>query len=219
MPFHYTPPPHHKLDILYIDDDLLIINKPSGLLSVPGRGDDKQDCLISRIKLEYNDALIVHRLDMDTSGLMVVARNKNCHRMLGDLFQQRQVKKTYIAIVDGIIKPDNGEIDLPLITDWPNRPRQKVDLQNGKPSSTYYQVIERDMENIQTTVELKPYTGRSHQLRVHMQSLGHPIIGDRLYADKTGEKKYPRLLLHSSFLEFTHPVTHKLISLNKKAPF
>jgi len=219
MSFHYTPPPHSKLDILYIDDDLLLINKPSGLLSVPGRGDDKQDCLINRVKTEYSDALIVHRLDMDTSGLMVIARNKICHRMLGDLFQQRQVKKKYIAVVEGIIKSDKGEINLPLITDWPNRPRQKVDMVNGKPSSTHYQVIEKDIENNQSTVELRPVTGRSHQLRVHMQSLGHPILGDRLYADKSAKKKSLRLFLHSSFIEFTHPVTHNLISLNNKAPF
>lgn len=219
MSFQYTPPPYSKADILYIDDELLIANKPSGLLSVPGRGNDKYDCLINRIKLEYSNALIVHRLDMDTSGLMILARNKNIHRMLGDLFQQRQVKKTYIAIVNGIVETDKGEINLPLITDWPNRPKQKVDLQNGKPSLTHYQVIKRDLENNQSTVELKPVTGRSHQLRVHMQSLGHPILGDRLYADKIGREKSSRLLLHSCFLEFIHPVTQALISLNKKAPF
>jgi tRNA pseudouridine32 synthase / 23S rRNA pseudouridine746 synthase len=219
MSFHYAPPPHSKLDIIYIDEDLLLVNKPSGLLSVPGRGDDKQDCLINRITTEYSNALIVHRLDMDTSGLMIIARNKNSHRLLSNLFEQRQVIKEYVAVVNGIIKEGKGEVNLPLITDWPNRPKQKVDHQSGKQSITHYEIIERNTKNNQTRVKLKPVTGRSHQLRVHMQSLGHPISGDRLYADKINYNKSSRLLLHASFLEFTHPVSKQLISIKLKAPF
>ena len=219
MSFQYTPPPHKKLNVIYIDDDLLLVNKPSGLLSVPGRGEDKQDCLINRVKLEYDNALIVHRLDMDTSGLMVIARNKNCHRQLGDLFQQRQVIKKYVAIVDGLIEHDKGEINLPLITDWPNRPKQKVDYQNGKPSTTHYQVIDRNIEKNQTRVELKPVTGRSHQLRIHMQSLGHALVGDNLYATEKARKASSRLLLHANFLAFIHPVTHEQLNVESKVPF
>ena len=219
MQFKYNPPPHKNLDILYVDKDLLVVNKPGGLLSVPGRGEDKQDCLISRIVKEYADALIVHRLDMATSGLMVIARNKDCHRMLSDLFQKREVNKSYTAVVDGIVEQDDGEINLPLITDWPNRPRQKVDYEVGKPSITHYKVIQRDAEQNQSRVKLMPVTGRTHQLRVHMQSLGHAILGDGLYANEAAIKKSSRLLLHSGFLEFIHPVTKQLISYNNKAPF
>jgi len=219
MSFQYTPPPHNKNDIVYEDDNLLLVNKPSGLLSVPGRGDDKQDCLISRIMTDYSDALIVHRLDMDTSGLILLARNKDCQRMLSYLFQQRKINKTYTAVVDGIIKKDYGEINLPLITDWPNRPKQKVDLQHGKASVTHYNVVERNIEQNCCRVKLTPVTGRSHQLRVHMQALEHAILGDNLYANKTALKKSPRLLLHSNFLEFIHPVTDALVSCHSDTPF
>ena len=219
MTFQYSPPPHNKNDIIYIDNDLLIINKPEGLLSVPGRGEDKQDCLINRIKLDYSDALIVHRLDMDTSGLMIFARNKVCHRMLSDLFQQRKVKKRYIAIVDGILDSDEGEISAPLITDWPNRPKQKIDYNDGKPSITYYKTLARNTEQNASRIELNPITGRSHQLRVHMKSIGHAILGDNLYADSEALNKSPRLLLHSSYLELIHPVTNQLIHHQINVPF
>ena len=215
----YNPPPHISLDILYEDKYLLILNKPSGLLSVPGRGEDKQDCLISRVQTNYADALIVHRLDMSTSGLMVVARGKEIERSLSILFQKRQVEKKYLAIVDGEVKPTSGEVDLPLITDWPNRPKQKVDFETGKPSQTRYSVLSYDPKLNNSRIELKPITGRTHQLRVHMQSIQHPILGDELYADKEVINKSPRLLLHACYLSFPHPVTAELMNFDSDATF
>lgn len=215
----YNPPPHTSLDILFKDEYLLILNKPSGLLSVPGRGEDKQDCLISRVQSEYPDALIVHRLDMSTSGLMVIALGKEMERALSILFQQREVAKKYIAIVDGEISPVAGMVDLPLITDWPNRPKQKVDFENGKPSRTQYEVLSHDKNNNATRVILSPITGRTHQLRLHMQSINHAILGDELYAKEEAIKKSPRLLLHACNLCFQHPVTNALIKINSEPEF
>ena len=213
----YHPPKHTSLDILYVDEYLLVINKPSGLLSVPGRGDDKQDCLISRVQAEYPDALIVHRLDMSTSGIMVVARGKEVESLLSVLFQKRKIHKKYIAVVDGTLSPSTGIIDLPLVTDWPNRPKQKVDFESGKSSQTEYQVISND--NDSTRIELTPLTGRTHQLRVHMLSLNHAILGDELYAKKEVIEKSERLLLHACYLSFTHPVSDKFLEFKSKAEF
>lgn len=215
----YNPPARTLLDVLYEDKYLLIINKPSGLLSVPGRGDDKKDCFISRIKEDYPDALIVHRLDMSTSGLMVIARGKEIERGLSILFQKRTVDKKYIAVVDGKIYPETGEVDLPLITDWPNRPKQKVDFKSGKPSQTQYTVLSYNKENNSTRIILKPHTGRTHQLRVHMQSMEHAILGDELYANKEAVDKASKLLLHASYLSFNHPVTGELIEVDSKPEF
>lgn len=203
----YQPPADQGLSILYCDDVLLVLDKPSGLLSVPGRGEDKKDCLLSRAQVEYPDALIVHRLDMETSGVIVLARNKAVHRQLSLLFQEREVQKRYIAVVDGRIPDAAGVIDLPLICDWPNRPRQIVDHEIGKPSLTRFKVLWRNIEEDSTRVELEPETGRSHQLRVHLQSLGYPILGDRLYANTQQQAKASRLLLHALSLSFEHPVT------------
>jgi tRNA pseudouridine32 synthase/23S rRNA pseudouridine746 synthase len=215
----YQPPKDLNLSILYSDDSLLVVNKPSGLLSVPGRGEDKQDCLLSRLQTEYNDALIVHRLDMETSGVMVLARNKPTHRKLSQMFEQREVQKKYIAVVDGQVQNQEGKIDLPLICDWPNRPRQIVDHVQGKPSVTLYKVIQRNASKNITRIELVPETGRSHQLRVHCQSIGHPILGDRLYANSEQQLKSPRLLLHAVSLRFPHPLTLETISFNCEASF
>lgn len=215
----YTPPPHTSLDILFEDEFLLIANKNSGLLSVPGRGEDKKDCLISRIQTNYPDALIVHRLDMSTSGLMVMARGKEMERYLSILFQKREVTKKYIAIVDGEINPNYGEVDLPIVTDWPNRPKQKVDFKTGKISQTKYSVLSYDTKNNTTRVELTPITGRTHQLRVHMKSIKHAILGDELYANNNIVEKSPRLLLHASYLSFKHPVSGKLIEINSEPEF
>lgn len=215
----YTPPPHNSLDIMYEDEYLLIVNKASGLLSVPGRGEDKQDCLISRVQSKYPEALIVHRLDMSTSGLLVLARGKEIERSLSILFQQRQVEKKYIAIVDGIVNPRFGAVNLPLITDWPNRPKQKVDFESGKSSLTRYSVLSYDKNNNSSRVELTPVTGRTHQLRVHMQSIQHAILGDELYANKDAVDKSPRLLLHACYLCISHPVTGELISINSEPDF
>lgn len=213
----YNPPPHTSLDIVFEDEFLLILNKPSGLLSVPGRGDDKKDCLISRVKSEYPDALIVHRLDMSTSGLMILARGKEMESYLSILFQQREVKKKYIAVVSGDVNPQLGEINLPLMTDWPNRPKQKVDFESGKPSLTKYSVL--SYNNNTTRIELTPITGRTHQLRVHMQSLKHAILGDELYANEKDIKQSNRLLLHAFYLSFKHPVSDELLEFNSESEF
>lgn len=205
----YQPPAAAPLDILYRDDHLLVINKPPGLLSVPGRGNDKQDCLITRIQQEYPDALIVHRLDMSTSGLMIIALGKDMERALSILFQQRKVNKKYIAVVDGKLKEKQGEINLPLITDWPNRPKQKIDFKDGKVSHTRYIVNEYDKTTGTSRIELIPVTGRTHQLRVHLKAINHAILGDELYASDDIVKKSERLLLHASYLSFQHPVDTK----------
>ncbi len=178
----YIPPANTGLQILHLDESLIVVDKPAGLLSVPGRGEDKQDCMITRVQAEFPDALIVHRLDMGTSGIMVMARGKAMERALSILFQSRQVHKRYVAVVAGQMPQTCGEINLPLITDWPNRPRQMVSFELGKPSLTRYQVLAYDAVTDTTRVELEPITGRTHQLRVHLQALGHPILGDELYA-------------------------------------
>lgn len=215
----YNPPPHTSLDILLKDEFLLILSKYSGLLSVPGRGEEKQDCLISRVQSEFPNALIVHRLDMSTSGLMVIAQGKEIERNLSILFQQRKVNKKYIAVVDGKVSPDTGEINLPLMTDWPNRPKQKVDFKHGKSSQTRYTVLSYDKKTHTTRLELSPLTGRTHQLRVHLQSINHAILGDELYASKEVIEKSPRLLLHACHLSFTHPVTGELLEINSEPEF
>lgn len=214
----YLPPPDQGLDLVYGDEFLLLLVKPAGLLSVPGRGEDKQDCLARRVCARYPDALIVHRLDMATSGLMVLARGETMHRQLSRLFARRQVKKQYLALVAGRLVPDSGVVDLPLITDWPHRPRQKVDFQSGKPSLTRFQLQGYDEARDVSRVGLEPETGRSHQLRVHMQSLGHPILGDELYGSPpTGD--VPRLMLHAEALAFVHPAHGQSLSFQSPAPF
>jgi tRNA pseudouridine32 synthase/23S rRNA pseudouridine746 synthase len=215
----YTPPPNTGLQILHRDDSLIIVDKPAGLLSVPGRGADKQDCMISRVQAEFPDALIVHRLDMGTSGILVLARGKAMERALSILFQSRQVHKRYVAVVAGRVEPACAEINLPLITDWPNRPKQKVDFELGKPSCTRYQVLAYDVANDTTRVELEPATGRSHQLRVHLQALDHPILGDELYASEAVCAKAGRLLLHAMAIRFPHPLTGEALSVNSAVPF
>lgn len=216
---HYVAPPDEGLEYLHADAALLVVDKPSGLLSVPGRGPGKDDCLVARVQADYPDALTVHRLDMETSGLMVLARGKEMHRRLSILFQDRQVDKRYVAVVDGRLAPERGEIDLPLITDWPNRPLQKVDFAIGKPSLTRYRVLAHDAADDTTRVELTPETGRSHQLRVHLMSLGHAILGDSLYAGPAARAKAARLLLHADALAFAHPESGRPLSFERPAPF
>jgi tRNA pseudouridine32 synthase/23S rRNA pseudouridine746 synthase len=191
------------LRIVHADERLLVIDKPDGLLAVPGRGADKQDCVIHRVQREHPEALIVHRLDMATSGLLLLARGPLWQRELSIAFAQRRVSKRYIAVLDGALAPvgTQGEVDLPLIADWPNRPLQKVDLQTGKPALTRWQVLATDDAAHTTRVALEPVTGRSHQLRVHMRELGHPILGDTLYASPAQCARAARLLLHASRLE------------------
>jgi len=205
--------------VVFSDDSIIVLNKPAELLSVPGLGADKQDCLASRVQAIFDDALIVHRLDMSTSGLIVMARGKDVHRQMSKQFRDRQVKKRYVAVVDGLIDKESGVIELPIITDWPNRPRQMMDHETGKASTTNYQVITRDEKNSTTRVELEPVTGRTHQLRVHMMSIGYPILGDRLYANEVIQAKSSRLLLHAVLLEFPHPVNGELMNFNSDIPF
>lgn len=207
--FVYTPPPDNGLDIVYLDEHLIAINKPSGLLSVPGKGEDRQDSIISRVQKEYKNALIIHRLDMATSGLIIMALDKETHREMSILFQDRKIEKQYTAITENEFEITRGEIDLPLITDWPNRPKQMIDHEKGKPSKTKYQVLSHDKKENTSRVKLKPVTGRSHQLRVHLMAIGHAILGDRLYANHKTRDKSDRLLLHSTSLEFIHPKTQE----------
>jgi len=249
-------------ETLFQDDHLLIVNKPAGLLSVPGRGEDKQDCLSARIQQIFPDALVVHRLDMATSGLMVFARGEAMQRELSRMFREREVTKRYVALVAGDLSEDKGkvkssltpalsrgesefpravgdgwwEIDLPLIVDWPNRPRSKVDFELGKPSLTRYRLLgveslglraeigasfdtasptQDERETIVSRVELEPITGRTHQLRLHLASIGHPIIGDTLYEGRSAE----RLMLHATRLAFDHPITAKPLYFESDAPY
>ncbi len=206
------------IPILYQDDDLLIVDKPANLLTVPGRGIDKQDCLIHRLKNHFPNARIVHRLDMATSGVVVIALNHPAQAGMGKLFEKRQVQKTYIAVVAGKIIP-SGNVDLPLICDWDNRPKQKVDHEYGKPAQTTFKRLSHDETNDTSIVELTPLTGRSHQLRVHMLAIGHPILGDYFYAPTAIKGASERLLLHAKHLQFMHPITNDELSINTTTPF
>ena len=205
MLLNYNPPMTPYLSIVYQDDDLLIVNKPSGLLTVPGKDPKHADCLIARVNRVFPTAKIVHRLDMATSGIICLAMHKEAHRNLSIQFQDRKTAKRYIARVFGKLEQQTGSVDLPLICDWPNRPKQMVDHDNGKPSLTHFKVLE--YEHSATRVELTPITGRSHQLRVHMLSLGHPILGDKLYAHPEAFAMAPRLQLHAEMLTLAHPAS------------
>lgn len=200
-------------ELIYQDPYLLVANKPAKLLSVPGRGPHKQDCLISRLQQRFGEALCVHRLDCATSGLMVVARDAHSHRALSRLFETRQIQKTYTALVAGLLATPEGRVELPLICDWPNRPLQKVDHEQGKAALTLFRRLELQPDRSCTRIELTPVTGRSHQLRVHMRELGHPILGDEFYAPPAIQAQSDRLLLHASRLAFTHPVTGAALEL------
>lgn len=202
---------------LFLDDALVVVDKPAGLPSVPGRPAALHDCMASRVQAAWPDALVVHRLDMATSGLLVFARHKAAQGALGTAFAQRGVAKGYVAVVAGEVARDEGEIDLPLIADWPNRPLQKVDPTLGKPSLTRYRVIAR--LHGRTRVALTPLTGRSHQLRVHLLALGHPIVGDALYAPPEVAAQSPRLLLHAHTLAFAHPDSGAPLSFESPLPF
>jgi tRNA pseudouridine32 synthase/23S rRNA pseudouridine746 synthase len=207
------------IEILYGDAALLVVNKPAGLLAVPGRGEDKQDCLSRRVQAEFPDALIVHRLDMHTSGVLVLARGKEMQRRLSSQFAERQVNKRYVALVAGRLPAASGEIDLPLSADWPRRPRQKVDPLAGKPSLTRYQVLSHDPTTQRSRLLLVPLTGRTHQLRVHLLAIGHPIIGDALYGRAELTATNTRLMLHAEVLAFAHPASAQPLRFLCPAPF
>ena len=215
-PFVYEPP-KTPLDILYIDEDVLVVNKPSGLLTVPGKELKYYDSLELRLKIEYPNLFLVHRLDMDTSGVIIFALSKSTQRSLNLQFEKRIVKKLYEARVFGNITEDNGFIDLPLIVDWPNRPLQKIDAKEGKSALTHWQVLDR--EGDVTRVALMPETGRTHQLRVHMMSLGHTILGDRFYGNVAEINLANELQLHAKDLMIIHPKNGKKITFKAPLPF
>ena len=189
--------------MLYQDEDLLLVRKPHLLLSIPGRHPANKDCLIHRLQTKWPTASIVHRLDLDTSGVMVIPLKKSIHSDISRQFQDREVKKQYIAVVYGDIEQDQGTIELPIRTDWENRPLQKICFEKGKSALTHYKVISRG--DNQTRILLNPITGRSHQLRIHMRELGHPILGCDMYAHDEALNMSPRLLLHATRLSFRHP--------------
>lgn len=216
-PFVYHPPLDPYLHVVYRDNDLVVLNKNNGLLTVPGRLPEHQDCLQNRVTRVLPTATIVHRLDMATSGIIVMALNKPAHVAISQQFEKRKTQKRYIARVYGRVEKEQGSVDQPLICDWPNRPKQKVDHENGKKSLTHYKVLRYDENS--TLVELTPITGRSHQLRVHMLSLGHPILGDRLYAHTDALKMRTRLNLHAEMLQLYHPVTNELLTFTADCPF
>lgn len=203
------------LPVVYADAALIALDKPAGLLAVPGRGADKQDCLATRAQAMYPDVRVVHRLDMATSGLLLMARGEPVQRQLGIAFANRRVGKRYEAVVEGVVPHAHGEIDLPLAADWPQRPRQRVDAARGKPSLTRYRVLSVDPHQRRTRLSLEPVTGRTHQLRVHLLAIGHRIVGDTLY----GAPHHERLLLHASELTFEHPVSGETMRLESRVPF
>jgi tRNA pseudouridine32 synthase/23S rRNA pseudouridine746 synthase len=231
------------LPVLYGDESVLVIDKPAGMLSVPGRGPGHAPSAICLAQARWPDALTVHRLDMATSGLLLIARGALAQRRLSSRFAAREVVKHYEALVTGVIGADSGEIDLPLCADWPNRPRQQVDALNGKPSLTRFRVLSRDLSRQHTRLELQPVTGRSHQLRVHLMAIGHPIVGDELYGHAAGDAggagdadaargidsagpcpvagppTASRLMLHATRLVFVHPHSGVTMSMHSAAPF
>lgn len=210
-------PPDDPLNIVYEDAEVLALDKPSGLLSVPGKGEHLADCLIARVQAVFPHALLVHRLDRDTSGVMIFGLSPHAQRHLGLQFEKRQMKKTYVARVWGHVDADSGTVDLPLCVDWPNRPRQHVDFENGKNALTDWKVLRRDADGT-TRVRLMPQTGRSHQLRVHMLEIGHPILGDPFYAEGPAAD-YPRLMLHAEELRLRSPADGRGIRIRAKTPF
>ena len=209
-------PPQDPLKLLHEDHEIVVVDKPAGLLSVPGKGAHLADCLLARVQEAFPTALLVHRLDRDTSGVMVFAQTPHAQRHLGLQFEKRQTKKTYVARVWGHLEPKSGMVDLPLIVDWPNRPRQMVCRETGKAAVTDWRVLRHGQE--ETRVRLMPKTGRSHQLRVHMLALGHPILGDPLYATGAAAA-FPRLMLHSEELRLRHPDGGAGMRFRAKAPF
>lgn len=209
-------PPQDPLVVLHEDAEVLLVDKPAGLLSVPGKGPHLADCLIARVQAVFPDALLVHRLDRDTSGVMIFALTPYAQRHLGLQFEKRMTRKTYVARVWGVPEEKTGTIDLPLIVDWPNRPRQMVCHETGKSAQTDWRLLKNEGDT--SRIRLSPKTGRSHQLRVHMLSMGHPILGDPFYA--TGDAlNFPRMMLHSEELRFNHPQGGHSTKIRSKAPF
>jgi tRNA pseudouridine32 synthase / 23S rRNA pseudouridine746 synthase len=212
--FDYRPP-DVPLRVIHQDDVVIVVDKPAGLLSVPGKLEGRKDSLETRLRAAFWDALLVHRLDCDTSGVMIFARTKQAQGFLGQEFEQRRAKKTYLARVAGVMAEDRGRVDLPIGSDWEFRPRQKVDFVNGRSAVTDWEVLARS--DNETRVRMLPQTGRSHQLRVHMRTLGHPILGDPIYSEDS--RNFPRLMLHAECLGLHHPGTKAWVEYRAECAF
>ncbi len=210
LPPYIVPHSQEEIRILYQDHDLLLVRKPDLLLSIPGRHPLNKDCLITRLQVDYPSASIVHRLDLDTSGIMIIPLNKPTHAHISRQFQERKVEKSYHAVVFGEVEADTGKVELPIRCDWERRPLQMIDHERGKYALTHYQVLERRGDR--TRLLLKPVTGRSHQLRIHMRELGHPILGCDMYAHEKALAMADRLLLHATTIGFEHPTTGKWLT-------
>lgn len=211
-------PPQEPLKILYEDADLVVIEKPAGLLSVPGRLPEHHDSAYFRVLDKFPNAKITHRLDMATSGILMFAKHRDAEVAVSKMFQARSVHKNYIALVQGRLLGE-GSVDVPLITDWENRPRQMVHFELGKPAKTLYQALSYDVEQAITRVLLTPITGRSHQLRVHMMHIGHPITGDKIYHPEPSRSPLKRMALHASYLAFTQPLSGEQVKIQGNVPF
>ena len=214
----YNPPQEPWLDLVYRDDYIAVVNKPSGLLSVPGNQPQYYDSAMSRVKERYGFCEPAHRLDMATSGILLFALSKAADRELKRQFREREPKKYYQALVWGHLEQDHGVVELPLICDWENRPRQKICFERGKRAVTFYDVLQRYPNNT-TRVKLTPITGRSHQLRLHMLALGHPILGDKFYAHPQAKALSPRLCLHAESLQIQHPITGETMEFTAPVGF
>jgi len=210
--YYIAPRCDEPLRVLHIDDDLIVVEKPPFLYTVPGRGPENSDSVLTRLQARFDDVVIVHRLDLDTSGLLVIARSVCARQELSRQIREREMKKIYQAVVWGIVENDQGVIDLPIGKDWENRPRCKIDYVNGKQSLTRYTVLSRDKKKNTTALRLEPATGRQHQLRLHLASIDHPIIGCDLYAHDKAFKASSRLMLHASELGFMHPADQQWLS-------
>ena len=214
----YNPPQEPWLDLVYRDDYIAVVNKPSGLLSVPGNQPQYYDSAMSRVKEKYGFCEPAHRLDMATSGILLFALSKAADRELKRQFREREPKKYYQALVWGHLEQDHGVVELPLICDWENRPRQKICFERGKRAVTFYDVLQRYPNNT-TRIKLTPITGRSHQLRLHMLALGHPILGDKFYAHPQAKALSPRLCLHAESLQIQHPITGETMGFTAPVGF
>ena len=214
----YNPPQEPWLDLVYRDDYIAVVNKQSGLLSVPGNQPQYYDSAMSRVKEKYGFCEPAHRLDMATSGILLFALSKVADRELKRQFREREPKKYYQALVWGHVEHDHGVVELPLICDWENRPRQKICFERGKRAVTFYDVLQRYPNNT-TRVKLTPITGRSHQLRLHMLALGHPILGDKFYAHPQAKALSPRLCLHAESLQIQHPITGETMEFTAPVGF
>ncbi|RRA94483.1 bifunctional tRNA pseudouridine(32) synthase/23S rRNA pseudouridine(746) synthase RluA [Aeromonas veronii] len=215
--FEYSPPLEPWLDILFKDKDIMVVNKPTGLLSVPGRGPENEDSVLHRVKQQHPKAAAAHRLDMSTTGVIVIPLSPNSHRELSRQFRERETEKHYLAWVWGEPEAESGQVDLPLCVDWPNRPKQKVDHEEGRHALTLWQKLK--VEHGNSLIKLTPITGRSHQLRVHMLELGHPILGDNLYAHPDALAAAPHLYLHAAMLTISHPRSGERMTFEAPAPF